>query len=200
MTTSISSRIAVFSMAALTFALLTAGSLTQSVFAPSEPNAKARAIQAGVSLDSETAGTLGVDIDCVGGILSSANADSIICYLVPEGVPTPNYKTDASVVSQAGASSSCPSDAGFTASDECFSTTFSSALFTPGDWRFVVEFYSNGQLVGLAGIDYRVHTFFVIPESPIGAAALVLSSLAALGGFMYLRSHKHESLAPFAHP
>src|SRR5881409_4194995 len=41
---------------------------------------------------------------------------------------------------------------------------------------------------------------FVIPESPIGTAALIMSSLGALGGFVYFGSRKHGSLGPFAHP
>ena len=35
--------------------------------------------------------------------------------------------------------------------------------------------------------------FFVIPESPVGAAALIGSSLAALGGFMYFRRHRNTN-------
>lgn len=41
---------------------------------------------------------------------------------------------------------------------------------------------------------------FAIPESPIGTAALIMSSLGALGGFVYFGSRKHGSLGPFAHP
>ena len=63
--------------------------------------------------------------------------------------------------------------------------------FTPGDWRFVVEFYDSADnLVGLSGIDYRVHTFIVLPESVIGAIALVGTSIAAMGGYMFVKSRK----------
>jgi hypothetical protein len=33
-------------------------------------------------------------------------------------------------------------------------------------------------------------SFFVVPESPIGAVVLIISSLAALGGFVYFRQHR----------
>jgi hypothetical protein len=157
---------------------------------------KARAIQAGVSLDTTTQGNLVDDIDCVGGIEASQNTDHIICYLVPDGVPTPDYNTDPSVLSQQGSAiGSCPSVGGFGATQECFSTTYDIGLFVPGDWRFVIEFYNaQNEIVAIEGADYRVHTFFVLPESPIGVAALVVSSLAVLGGFMFLRSRKSATL------
>jgi len=157
---------------------------------------KARAIQAGVSLDTTTQGNLDDDIDCVGGIDTSMNTDHIVCYLVPEGVPTPDYKTDASVVSQTGSGPiACPAVGGFGAGQECFSTTFGVGQFVPGDWRFIVEFYDDeNELIAIQGADYRVHTFFVLPESPFGVAALVMSSLAVLGGFMFLRKRSHTSL------
>ena len=41
---------------------------------------------------------------------------------------------------------------------------------------------------------------FAIPESPIGTAALIMSSLGALGGFVYFGSRKQGTLGPFAHP
>ena len=92
------------------------------------------------------------------------------------------------VISQSvgGPNVPCPTGAGFTSDDQCFSTTFNVSHFTPGDWRFVAEFYTD-DLVGLAGIDYRVHTFLVTPESPIGAVALVGASMAGLGGYMFWR-------------
>lgn len=171
----------------IALAVLLSTGIASNAYA-ADPVAKARAIQNGISLDTTTQGVLNENIDCVGGIDSSATVDSIICYLVPDGVPTPDYATDPSVISQASSDSiACPADAGFNVGDQCFSSTFDSSNFVPGDWRFIVEFYNGAQLVALAGIDYRVHTFFVVPESPIGAAALVGSALAVLGGYSYLR-------------
>lgn len=37
-------------------------------------------------------------------------------------------------------------------------------------------------------------SFFVLPESPVGAAALVVSSLAVLGGFMFLRNRSRAGM------
>jgi len=157
---------------------------------------KARAIQDGVSLDTVTQGNLIDDIDCVGGIEAAENTDHTICYLVPEGVPTPDYNTDPSVVSQDGSLLlGCPSVGGFGATQECFGTTFGIGLFTPGDWRFVIEFYNaQDQIIDIEGVDFRNHTFFVVPESPIGVLALVMSSLAVLGGFMFLRSRNRTQM------
>jgi hypothetical protein len=157
-----------------------------------DPNAKARAIQNGESIDTENEGTVGSDINCVGGIDSSADAAFTQCYLLADGTPTPQYKTQ-NVAVQQGSASACPADAGFTSGDECFSTTFDASFFTaPGHYRFVIEFYNSaGQLIDIAGTDYRVHSFLVIPESGIGAIALVASSLAAFGGYYLYRSHKN---------
>ncbi len=157
---------------------------------------KARAIQDGVSLDTTTGGNLVDDIDCVGGIDTTEDTDHIVCYLVPEGVATPDYATDPSVVSQTGSGPiACPSVGGFGAGQECFSTTFDIGLLTPSHWRFVIEFYDDqGEIVAIEGIDYRVHSFFVVPESPIGVAALIMSSLAVLGGFMFLKRRSHSNM------
>jgi hypothetical protein len=52
-----------------------------------------------------------------------------------------------------------------------------------GDWTVEADF-GNGQVVR-----QTLHIdFLVIPESPFGIAALVGSSLAALGAFMFLRN------------
>ena len=45
-----------------------------------------------------------------------------------------------------------------------------------------------GGVVSKSTVEFETN-FFVIPESPVGAAALIGSSLAALGGFMYFRRH-----------
>jgi hypothetical protein len=172
--------------------------IMQSSFAAPDPNAKARAIQGGDSLDTSPGneGIAGTPIDCVGGIETSANADSMKCYLVPEGVSTPNYQTGAVAVQESSVSTTCPTGAGFTSGMECFSTTFDGGYFTgseddPTHYRFVIEFYKNGQIVDIAGSNnFAVHSFLVIPESAIGAIALVGSSFAALAGYVFLRSRK----------
>lgn len=176
-------------------AALVATPVMNSAFAEAP---KARAIQNGVSLDESTEGDLLSDIDCVGGIDVSENTDHTICYLIPDGVPTPDYKTDASVVSQEGSGPiACPAVGGFGAGQECFSTTFDIGLFNPvGHFRFLIEFYdAQGNIIDIQGSNnWRNHSFFVLPESPIGILALVGSSLAVLGGFMFLRSRNHSNL------
>jgi hypothetical protein len=51
------------------------------------PNAKVRAIQNGNVLGTEPGeeGTIGQDIDCVGGV-RTADANDFHCFLVPEGI------------------------------------------------------------------------------------------------------------------
>lgn len=173
--------------------LLIGGSFAQSGYAV-PINAQVKAVQNGVGIDTNTQGVLGEDIDCVGG-LSTTEFDEMICYLVPDGVATPDYKTGAIADQTANSQISCPTGVGFGASDACMSTTFDDSLFSPGHWRFVAEFYNEGELVDTAGIDYGVHSFFVIPESPLGIAALVGSSLAALAGYSFLRSRKGTQIS-----
>jgi hypothetical protein len=57
-------------------------------------------------------------------------------------------------------------------------------------------FETPGNLTG-DGVTHHleVGSFFVLPESPIGILALVTSSLAVLGGFMFLRS-RNTGLTP----
>ena len=163
--------------------------------ASAAPNTKVRALQNGISLDESTQGDLVSNIDCVAGIEGSGTADEVICYLVPDGIATPDYASTPVPPQTASTEESCPSGVGFTGGFVCFTTTFDVSNFSPGHWRFVAEFYNNGQLVDIKGSNvWTNHSFFVLPESPIGILALVASSLAVLGGFMYLRSHGRAQL------
>jgi hypothetical protein len=160
--------------------------------ATSAPNTKVRAIQNGNSLDESNQGQLGIDIDCVSGIEGAGAADEVKCYLVPDGISTPNYASTPIPPQTSATEESCPSGVGFTSGFVCFTTTFDSSLFNQGHWRFVAEFYKNGQLVDIKGSNvWTNHSFFVLPESPIGILALIGSSLAVLGGFMFLRGRSH---------
>jgi hypothetical protein len=156
--------------------------------ASAAPNTKVRALQDGNSLDESNQGQMGIDIDCVAGIDGSGSADEVVCYLVPDGISTPDYATTPIPPQTASTEESCPTGVGFNSGYSCFTTSFDSALFTQGHWRFVAEFYKNGQLVDIKGSNvWTNHSFFVLPESPIGILALVGSSLAVLGGFMFLK-------------
>ncbi len=179
-------------MVMVALALAATPLIVGTAFAASDPNTKVRAIQNGVSLDGTTEGVLGMDVSCVSGIEGSGAADEVMCYLVPDGIPTPSYASTPIPPQTAAAEGSCPSGVGFTSGFVCFTTTFDSALFTEGDWRFVSVFYKDGQIVDVEGSnEWTNHTFLVVPETPIGIFALVVSSLAVLGGFMFLRGRSH---------
>jgi hypothetical protein len=57
--------------------------------------------------------------------------------------------------------------------------------FGPGEWKIEADF-GNGQVVQKT----LFSNFFVLPESPIGALAMVLSSAGAVGGYFYLKSRR----------
>jgi hypothetical protein len=68
------------------------------------------------------------------------------------------------------------------------STDFSTN--NQGVWHVIVQYYdAKGAVVGRELIDISI-SFFVLPESPIGVAALMGSSLAVLGAFVGLRRYK----------
>jgi hypothetical protein len=55
-----------------------------------------------------------------------------------------------------------------------------------GPWAFISDVQGfDKQVVAFFDV-----SFFVLPESPIGAVALMGSSLAVLGGFLYYRQHR----------
>ena len=57
-------------------------------------------------------------------------------------------------------------------------------------------FESPGSLNG-DGVTHHLNvgSFFVIPESAIGGIALIGSSLAALGGFVFLKGYRNQTIA-----
>jgi hypothetical protein len=138
---------------------------------------KLRAIQDGnvIRIDDNIEGSLGLPVDCIGGIESSANADTMKCYLISnEESWASEYKSDPTVIMQEGTAEACPEGVGFESSKDCFLTTFGSSNFEgQGNYRYVAEFYAGDTLLDTAKDDYRLQTFFVLPESAIGAFALV---------------------------
>jgi hypothetical protein len=66
------------------------------------------------------------------------------------------------------------------------SREFSFSLDQPGQWTLEVEFTKFGRMI--KNFDC---SFFVLPESPIGALAMIGSSLALLGGFVGLRRFRN---------
>lgn len=161
---------------------------------------KLRAIQDGnvIRIDDDIEGSLGLPVDCVGGIESSANADTMKCYLISnEESWASEYKSDPTVIMQEGTAEACPEGVGFESSKDCFITTFASSNFeAQGNYRYVAEFYAGDTLLDIAKDDYRLQSFFVLPESAIGAFALVGSSLAVLGAYLVLAKRNPQTRQP----
>ena len=182
---------------AIALAITVAPVLAQSAFA-ADANTKVRAFQNGAKIDSGNPGQINIDTDCVGGIDTDEGATYMICYLVPPGVSN-NDNSNAIAQLTSTAEETCPADVGFNVSDQtCYTATFPGSLFDQqGDWHFHAEFYNaQDQLISDGRQTFANNSFFVLPESPIGVIALVGSTLAVLGGFMFLRSRSHTSNLP----
>jgi hypothetical protein len=67
------------------------------------------------------------------------------------------------------------------------SREFSFVVDQPGQWSLEVEFTKFGKVIKTFDC-----SFYVLPESPIGALAMVGSSLAAMGGFFGLRRFRNK--------
>ena len=174
--------------------------MTEEVYAgikkgDGNPKAKVRAIQDGKSLGIGPGeeGLLGMDIWCVGGIDADSEANDIHCYLLPDGVPTPDYATHPDVIKIDGDASNiadCPDGAGFQSSDICFWVLFPAEHFpTAGHYRFVAEFTKDGNIIDIDGTDWRNHSFMVVPEFILGSIGIVGSTLATL----YIYKSKSKS-------
>lgn len=180
---------------AIAVAMTIAPVLAQSAFA-ADANTKVKAFQNGVVVDSGNPGQINTDTDCVGGIDNDEGATYMICYLIPPGVAN-NDNSNAIAQLTSPDEITCPADVGFNvAGQDCYSVTFPASLFDQqGDWHFHAEFYNADDVLIADGQQtFANNSFFVLPESPIGVAALIMSSLAVLGGFMFLRSRRHSNL------
>ena len=180
---------------AIALAITVAPVLAQSAFA-ADANTKVRAFQNDVKIDSSNPGQINTDTDCVGGIDTDEGATYMICYLVPPGVSN-NDNSNAIAQLTATTEETCPADVGFNVDKQtCYTATFAASLFDQqGDWHFHAEFYNaQNQLISDGRQTFANNSFFVLPESPIGILALVGSSLAVLGGFMFLRSRSNANL------
>jgi hypothetical protein len=180
---------------AIALAVTVAPALAQSAFA-ADANTKVRAFQNGGVINEENPGQINVDTDCVGGIDNDEGATYMICYLIPPGVSN-NDNSNAIAQLTATTEETCPADAGFDVSDQtCYTAAFAGSLFDQqGDWHFHAEFYNaQDQLISDGRQTFANNSFFVLPESPIGVIALLGSTLAVLGGFMFLRTRGRTSL------
>lgn len=163
---------------------------------------KLRALQDGnvISVNNQVDnvdGLVGVPVDCVGGIEQSANADMMKCYLLSdEDVWAKDYKSDPTAIVQEGSPEACPEGAGFESDKQCFLTTFDPSDFaSQGNYRFVAEFYAGDTLLDIETHDYRLQSFFALPESAVGAIALVGSSLAVFGAYRVLTNRNPDMKA-----
>ncbi len=173
--------------------------MTEEVYADNGPNAKVRAIQDSTSLDEDTPGILGADINCVGGV-GTTDANDFHCFLVPDdiGIGTidwadpntiNNPPTGVKVLSTTIPVSCDGLPGGLHTEDTCFSVTFPESDFTEGHWHFIGVFTKDGNIINIVGIDYRVHSFMVIPEFILGSIGIVGSTLATL----YIYKSKSKS-------
>ena len=182
---------------AIALAVTMAPVFVQSAFA-ADANTKVRALQNGAVINEANPGQINVDTDCVGGIDTDEGAAYMICYLIPPGVSN-NDNSNAIETLTSSAEETCPADVGFNVADQtCYTATFPASLFDQqGDWHFHAEFYdAQDNLISDGRQTFANNSFFVLPESPIGVIALVGSTLAVLGGFMFLRSRSHTSNLP----
>jgi hypothetical protein len=179
---------------AIALAVTVAPVFAESAFA-ANTNTKARVFQNAVQVTEDNPGQILTDTECVGSIDDDAGATKMICYLIPPGVSN-NDNSNAVASLESNTAIDCPTGAGFGANQDCYSVTFDGSLFDQqGDWHVHVEFYNaQNQLIADGRQTFQNHSFFVLPESPIGVIALLGSTLAVLGGFMFLRSRNHSSL------
>ena len=176
-------------------AMVIAPMLAQSAFA-ADANTKVRALQNGALIDESNPGQILTDTDCVGGIDNDEGATYMICYLIPPGVSN-NDNSNAVAQLTSPTEITCPDGVGFNVADQdCYEVTFPAALFDQqGDWHFHAEFYNaQDELISDGRQTFANNSFFVLPESPIGVAALVISSLAVLGGFMFLKKRSQSTM------
>jgi hypothetical protein len=140
-------------------------------------------------------------VDCV-GLTDIADVAQIECELyddvncpVGPGIPcaTGTDNTATSPPTFSPVPGDC--DAGCEEYRVTFDPVAAGADTTPeNELHFKILFKdAEGELIDVQGKDTRIHSFLVIPESPIGIAALVMSALAALGGFMFLKGRKSGS-------
>jgi hypothetical protein len=86
-----------------------------------------------------------------------------------------------------------PSD-GLCSSSSCeeYSVIFSGEhLGVKGEHHVKASFFdSDDNVVAIKGMNFRVHSFFVVPESQIGAIALILSSLGTVVLIYYVKARR----------
>jgi hypothetical protein len=112
------------------------------------------------------------------------------CYLVPPSAPSVD-KTFSLAGSTTPVQITCPDGVGFDPSSQiCFAANFvGNPIDEQGDWHFIAEFYdAQDELIADGNETFTASSFFILPESTVGVTALIASSLAALEGFLFLKS------------
>lgn len=152
---------------------------------PLENEASVKAYHLDGSLvTSDSPAMLNESINCTAGIDWQAvplpwNTVEMVCYILPPGSNPAQYETSALGNLSSTTEVPCPTE--LSVMDQCFSVTWDGThLNQPGEWYFVAVFKLNGEPVALAGDDFRVYSFLVVPEFMLGSIAAVGSSVAAL--------------------
>jgi len=195
MTTNVGQRIALLAIGigALAF-LVSSGALQSGYAAGGEPKTWLRVDNDGDGDDSDIL----VGDAVTAYLLTTYNGPGIVTF---RGFHAPDCSNGGgipceTVVDNDGATA--PTYAGDIpgACDPCFEykVTFSPNTFVFGDDHIDATITNGDTVIGGNANGFTEHSFSVIPESPIGIAALVMSAFAALGGFMFLRSRKSLSL------
>ena len=153
-----------------------------SAYSIPQPNAKVRAFHMnGEQVTDSNPAFVNEELRCIGGIDEFSDANDFHCYVVDPDTPPPDYKTDNVYNADTTTIITCPSEGGFNPNDICFEVIIPASVFDkPGDWHFVGEFTKDGNIIDIAGVDYRVHSFMVLPEAALGSIAIVGSIFASM--------------------
>ncbi len=134
---------------------------------------------------------LNEDVDCVAGIDLNpvplpGNQIEMVCYILPPGSDPTQYERDGLAKLSSSTPIPCPSE--LSGMDQCFSVSWDGSYINQvGEWYFVAVFFLNGDPVALAGDDFRIDPFMVVPEFMVGGIASVASMFALLTYKRYSR-------------
>lgn len=137
-------------------------------------------------------------LDCV-GLTDIPEVESIFCVLYddtscPKGPGIPCATGSDSTFTNPAVFSPVPGACGDSGICKEFRVPFigNEASQTPGEeWHFTITFLNAaGEEIDVRGKSMRNHSFFVLPESAIGAIAMVGLSLATVGLFVGLKRNK----------
>ncbi|MDW8276245.1 MAG: hypothetical protein RMJ59_07710 [Candidatus Nitrosocaldus sp.] len=139
---------------------------------------------------------LNEDVDCIAGIDWAAvplpgNEVEMVCYILPPGSDPSQYEMYALAKLSSTEPVECPPE--LSSMDQCFSVRWDGVhIDEVGEWYFVAVFFLNNDPVALAGDDFRVYPFMVVPEFMVGGVASIVSMLAVLAYRRYRTGREEE--------